>query len=260
MLHVYRASAGSGKTHALVRAYIQLALASPEGFQEILAVTFTNQATQEMKQRILSYLHGLAQGVASPLAEELMELQGWELPALQERAQVVLSNILHRYDRFAVSTIDSFFQTVVRGFAQELGLQGSASMELELDAVVDTIVREVVATAGHDQQLQERLGAFAAHRVRAGRYWEFTKELKRLGYGLFTEAFGVWEAQLTEALGDRKALDVFLGKLYQTIAHFEDTLQGIGDAALQAMSRAGLAVEDFAYGRMGVAGYLAGLQ
>lgn len=259
-LHVYRASAGSGKTHALVRAYIQLALASPEGFQEILAVTFTNQATQEMKQRILSYLHGLAQGVASPLAEELMELQGWELPALQERAQVVLSNILHRYDRFAVSTIDSFFQTVVRGFAQELGLQGSASMELELDAVVDTIVREVVATAGHDQQLQEWLVAFAAHRVRAGRYWEFTKELKRLGYGLFTEAFGVWEAQLTEALGDRKALDVFLGKLYQTIAHFEDTLQGIGDAALQAMSRAGLAVEDFAYGRMGVAGYLAGLQ
>ncbi|MEM7383190.1 MAG: UvrD-helicase domain-containing protein [Bacteroidota bacterium] len=259
-LHVYRASAGSGKTHALVRAYIQLALASPEGFQEILAVTFTNQATQEMKQRILAYLHSLAQGLASPVAEELVQLQGWELPALQERAQVVLSNILHQYDRFSVSTIDSFFQTVVRGFAQELGLQGSASMELELEAVLDTIIGELIATAGHDKQLQQWLVAFAEHRVRTGKHWEFERELKRLGYELFTEVFSAQEAQLAHALSDPKALDTFLGKLRQAVAHFEDTLQGMGSTALQAMHQADLVVEDFAYGQRGVAGYLAGLQ
>lgn len=259
-LHVYRASAGSGKTHTLVRAYIQLALASPEGFQEILAVTFTNQATQEMKQRILTYLHGLAQGLASPVAQELMQLQGWKLSALQKRAQVVLSNILHRYDRFSVSTIDSFFQTVVRGFAQELGLQRGFSIEMELEAVLNTIIGELIAMAGHDKRLQQWLVAFAEHRALTGKHWEFTKELKSLGYELFTEAFSAQEAQLVHALSEKKALDMFLSKLHQIVARFAGELQSIGKAARQAMQQAGLVVEDFAYGKRGVAGYLADLQ
>ena len=76
---------------------------------QILAVTFTNQATQEMKQRILVYLHILSQGTPSPVAEALLQDKGWDRPFLRDRAQTVLSNILHQYARFSVSTIDSFF-------------------------------------------------------------------------------------------------------------------------------------------------------
>lgn len=259
-LHVYRSSAGSGKTHTLVRAYLQLALVSPERFQAILAVTFTNQATQEMKQRILTYLHSLAQGLASPVAKELMQLQGWKMPALQKRAQVVLSNILHHYDHFTVSTMDSFFQTVVRGFVQELGLQSGFSIEMEQEPVLDTIVGELIAAASHDKQLQQWLVAFAEHRVLVGKHWEFERELKVLGYELFTEAFSMQEAQLVRAISDKKGLNIFLGRLHQLIARFEGRLQGLGEAAMRVMHRAGLGVTDFVYGKRGVAGYLAGLQ
>lgn len=259
-LHVYRSSAGSGKTHTLVRTYLQLALGSPERFQEILAVTFTNQATQEMKQRILTYLRSLAQGLASPVAKELMQLQGWEMPALQKRAQIVLSNILHHYDHFTVSTMDSFFQAVVRGFVQELGLQSGFSIEMEQEAVLDTIISELIAAASHDKQLRQWLAAFAEHRMLAGRHWEFEKELKVLGYELFTEAFSRQEAQLVRAIGDKKVLNTFLSRLRQIIACFEGRLQGLGEAAMKAMHQAGLGVADFAYGKRGVAGYLAGLQ
>lgn len=97
-LRIYRSSAGAGKTHTLVSEYLKLALDNPEAFSQILAVTFTNQATQEMKQRILMCLHSLVQGSHSPVAEALLQDKGWDMPILQERAQVLLSNILHQYE------------------------------------------------------------------------------------------------------------------------------------------------------------------
>lgn len=259
-LNLYRSSAGSGKTHILVRAYLQLALESPERFKEILAVTFTNQATQEMKQRILTYLHSLAQGLASPIAEELMQLKGWEMPILQERAQAVLSKILHHYTHFTVSTIDSFFQTIIRGFAKELGLQSGFSIEMEQEAVLDTIINEVVATASHGKQLQQWMVEFAERKLLDGKPWDFKRELKALGHELFTEAFSAKEVQLVRAISDKTSLNAFLQKLHQTKVHFESNLQGLGEAAMKAMHQAGLIVADFAYGKRGVAGYLAGLQ
>ena len=76
LLHIYRSSAGSGKTHTLVSAYLKLALQHPEAFAQILAVTFTNQATQEMKERILVYLQDLVQEATGPLAQALMQEEG----------------------------------------------------------------------------------------------------------------------------------------------------------------------------------------
>ena len=138
-------------------AYLRQALDDPAGFAQILAVTFTNQATQEMKQRILVRLHSLSQGLPSPEAAALLQDKGWDMATLQARAQVVLGNILHQYARFSVSTIDSFFQKIIRGFAQELGLQSGFRIELATGRVLDKVIDDLIEAASQDEQLQQWL-------------------------------------------------------------------------------------------------------
>ncbi len=260
VLHIYRSSAGSGKTHTLVSAYLRLALAHPARFQEILAVTFTNQATKEMKQRILIYLHSLAQGSDSPVATELLATYGWEKPVLQKRAQALLSNILHHYDQFTVSTIDSFFQTIIRGFAKELGIQPGFSIQMDQEAVLNQLIDQIIASAQQDLNLQAWLVNLATHKLLQGKNWHFKKELKALGTELFKEEFILQEAALMLIAQDKTNLNNFLATLNQLILAFEDTFQALGKEAQQAIQEASLTIPDFAYGQRGVAGYLVNLQ
>ena len=258
-LKIYRSSAGAGKTHTLVSAYLKQALERPEAFTQILAVTFTNQATQEMKQRILVYLHSLAQGNASPVAESLLQNTAWNMEELQARSQTVLGHILHQYSRFSVSTIDSFFQKIIRGFAQELGLQSGFRIELDQDYVLGKLIDELIGTAGQDPQLQQWLVAFAEDKLLSGKHWNFQRELMTLGQEIFAEHFAQHEAQLIAATSDHDALRQFIQQLHQSITHFEKELQNLGKQALEITQQAGLSISDFAYGNSGVAGYLAGL-
>lgn len=112
-LKVFKASAGSGKTYRLALEYIAFALSSPSptAFAGILAVTFTNKATAEMKQRILSKLYNIANNLPDgTFLDDLHRLlPGLSARELRERAQATLSAIVHDYDRFRVETIDSFF-------------------------------------------------------------------------------------------------------------------------------------------------------
>ncbi len=258
-LTIYRSSAGAGKTHTLVGEYLNIALEYPDKFTQILAVTFTNQATQEMKQRILAYLYDLAQGNPTPVAEVLLQAKGWSKDVLKKRAQAVLSNILHQYTRFSVSTIDSFFQKIIRGFAYELGLQRSFRVELDQDYVLSAAIDDLVTSAGQDPQLQHWLVAFAEDKLLDGKSWNFKRELTVLGQELFKESFREYEAQLVQATSNPNALPHFLQALYQRIDHFEHYLQGLGRQAVSTIREAGLAVDDFLYGAAGVMGYLTGL-
>ena len=258
-LKIYRASAGSGKTHTLVSEYLKLALDYPDRFTQILAVTFTNQATQEMKLRILGYLHSLTQGLPSPIAETLQRDKGWSVAMLQERSRAVLSHILHQYTQFSISTLDSFFQKIVRGFVQELGLQSGFRIELAQAHVLDILIDDLVTVAGQDAQLQQWLVAFSEDKLLRGKSWDFKRELASLGQALFTESFSVHEAQLVQATSDPSTLQNFLKSLYQCIYHFERKLQSFGKQALATLVQAGLNVDDFSYGTAGVMGYLTGL-
>ncbi|MEM9417201.1 MAG: UvrD-helicase domain-containing protein [Bacteroidota bacterium] len=258
-LKIYRSSAGAGKTHTLVSAYLKQALKHPEAFTQILAVTFTNQATQEMKQRILTYLHSLAQGTPSPVAEHLMQSTAWDMEALQARAQAVLSHILHQYTQFSVSTIDSFFQKIIRGFAQELNLQSGFKVEIDQGHVLNRAIDALIRSASQDPQLQQWLVSFAEDKLLSGKHWNFQRELAVLGYEIFAESFGQHEAQLIATTSDHATLRQFVQQLHQSITHFEKQLQDWGKQVLVAMQQAGLTVSDFAYGATGVAGYLAGL-
>ena len=114
IFEIYRSSAGSGKTYQLAVEYLKLILKEDGDFRRILAVTFTNKATNEMKARIIEYLFNITKNegnksLIETLCKELMldEIQ------LIERAKKTLKKLLHGYSYFSVSTIDSFFQKVI---------------------------------------------------------------------------------------------------------------------------------------------------
>ena len=137
MLTVYNASAGSGKTFRLTVEYIKHLIISPARYESILAVTFTNKATEEMKMRIMSQLYGIAYGLPSSriyldiIIQELVSMNGaspFTSSAISEdfvrqRAKEALHLLLHNYSFFRVETIDRFFQSVLRNLARELDTQ-----------------------------------------------------------------------------------------------------------------------------------------
>lgn len=139
MLKIMKASAGSGKTYSLARTYISLLLRGkdPHAYRHILAVTFTNKATDEMKSRILKELHILATDPGSSA------YRNYFIPSvfpseeqMQKKAQDVLHGILHDYSAFAVSTIDRFFQQTLRAFSREIGQFASYQVELDRESLI----------------------------------------------------------------------------------------------------------------------------
>ena len=147
MLEIMKASAGSGKTYRLARKYISLLLESKDryAYRHILAVTFTNKATDEMKGRILRELHVLA------TCPHESDYHDHFVPAcfpsdsdLQKKAETVLSDMLHDYSAFAVSTIDRFFQQTLKAFSREIGQFASYQVELDKDSLVAESVDRIL--------------------------------------------------------------------------------------------------------------------
>ena len=147
MIQILKASAGSGKTYNLAREYIRLLLTKkdPQAYRHILAVTFTNKATDEMKRRILAELHVLAVNPqASPYYGDFVPAVFPTAGDLQKRASSQLGGILHDYSSFAVSTIDKFFQQTLRAFSREIGQFASYQVELDKAALVEESVDRIL--------------------------------------------------------------------------------------------------------------------
>ena len=157
MLKILKASAGSGKTYRLTQAYIRQVLEDPrpDAYRHVLAVTFTNKATDEMKRRILQQLHILAtRPEESSYLKELLPLFQGNAAGLQQKARQQLSGILHDYSAFAVSTIDRFFQQTLRAFSREIGQLATYQVQLDREALVSESVDRVL-----DSLTEERSGA-----------------------------------------------------------------------------------------------------
>ena len=153
-LYIYRASAGSGKTFTLAVEYIKLLVANPKAYKHILAVTFTNKATAEMKERIMSQLYGISYSLASSQGYFLKVKEAFStMPEeeLRSRAKKALHNILHDYGHFRIQTIDAFFQSILRSLAKELELSGDLEITLDstklLNDTVELLIKRMTPTS-----------------------------------------------------------------------------------------------------------------
>ena len=188
MLKILKASAGSGKTYKLALEYIRLVVSSDkaDAYRHVLAVTFTNKATDEMKRRILKELAVLAENPeASPYYEELLAVA--DKDTLRKRASAQLSGILHDYSSFAVSTIDRFFQQTLRAFSREIGQYASYQVQLDRKALVDESVDRVLdSLTEEDRILLDWLTRGVKEDLQSGRGLLLEGRLQEVGESLQT--------------------------------------------------------------------------
>ena len=164
-LKIIRASAGSGKTFSLTHEYLRLLFAERDNFMHILAVTFTNKATEEMKSRIILELYMLSTGKPSKQLNGLVHSTKLSEKQIREKAKVILKRLLHNYSRFSVSTIDSFFQRIIRGFTRELGIQNGYTIELDTDILLTEIINRLLLRAETDNSLLSWLTKYAESQI-----------------------------------------------------------------------------------------------
>lgn len=222
-LLVYKASAGSGKTFTLAVEYIKLLIANPYAYRTILAVTFTNKATAEMKVRILGQLNGIAKSLKGSngyfekvkAAPEIVAL-GLTDQQIRRRAQQALSAMLHDYTRFRITTIDSFFQSIVRELAYELDLTANLRVDLKtkeaLAEAVKSIVDEIVYYADEDDRKEKVkllgiLTNFMYERIDADRTWNIMKEIENFSGNIFKEQYLKQQEEVRQNIGDPKVLE-----------------------------------------------------
>ena len=166
---IYNASAGSGKTYALSKAYLKIVLSSPRSFKRILAITFTNKAVNEMKKRILDSLFAFSKTTAieeaSPLFKDVMKELGMTQESLAELSKKSLRELLHNYAFFDISTIDKFTHRLIRTFAKDLKIPQNFEVVLDTDLLLDEAVSRVIAKAGEDMELTKVLMDFALEKI-----------------------------------------------------------------------------------------------
>ena len=244
-LKVYKASAGSGKTFRLAIEYMKLALTNDTNYRHILAVTFTNKATAEMKSRIIGELYRLSKGDETAYLEILTKELGWPALQVERQSQLVLKRILHDYSRFSISTIDSFFQRVIKAFNRELGINAAYNVELDEKSILEEAVDRLIQSVEDDQRLLEWLDAFASEKIRDGKGWNLKKDILRLGNEIYNETFKSLNEELYAKLNDRTFLKDYRGKLNQIIAQYENKLKSLGQEGQNLLMMEGVSVDEF---------------
>lgn len=245
-LIVYKSSAGSGKTYTLVMEYLRLVLVNPLSFKNILAITFTNKATAEMKNRLLETLASLAAGAedSHKLVEQL--LTDPEQPLNEEtirfRASRVLQLIIHNYSEFSVSTIDSFMHRVVRTFAFDLQLPVNFEVELEHDVLVDRAVSNLLQRVGSDQEITALLTGFVKTLVDDEKGWDIRHGLTSIAETLFDEREREGASPLRE-LSPMQFLKIHLA-IRRQIGNLEQQLREGSKRLLERLVAEGVTIDD----------------
>ena len=196
-LVVYSASAGSGKTFTLAAHYIAIVLANPDNFRHTLAVTFTNKATVEMKERILKFLYDLSHDFDATdknfiaLVKQFLEEAGKTMSneEMSANAKVALSSIIHHYGLMHIETIDSFFQKVLRGLAHEMGLSNNLRVELNDSAIEKEAVDHLLEGTNGNTSVDKILSEWIDERLNNGKSWDYRKDLEAFGNEIFKTAY-----------------------------------------------------------------------
>lgn len=254
---VYKSSAGSGKTYTLVREYLKLVLPDPVKFNRILAITFTNKAAAEMKDRILKSLMEFALGDTSSdpdltqkKLKEISNETGLARDLVIKNAGHVLRNILHDYSDFAVSTIDSFVHRVVRSFAFDLRIPLNFEVEMDAKSLIAKMVDILISRAGTDDKLTQTLVNFIRTKTLDEKSWNIERDLGKVAEHLMNEDALPFITRLKDlTIADFEEINLQLNRL---IYSFEEKITGLAAQAMKLINSKGLSHSSFYYGTTGI--------
>lgn len=261
-LVIYKASAGSGKTFTLAVEYMKLLVENPTAYRKILAVTFTNKATGEMKERILSQLYGIANGDADSRAyiNRICDDLKLEPQTVRERAAEALTRIVHDYSRFQVATIDSFFQVVMRNLARELGLGASMNIELDSDKTLFEAVDCMIEPLDEHSPIFRHLLDYTREVIKEGKSWNVIGTIKQFGKKIFSEEFLTHRANLHEKLKNPQFINKYKKQIQEKQKEAVALIDECVSLFLDTLQREGLNPEDLKSGKSGIAGYYSKLK
>jgi ATP-dependent exoDNAse (exonuclease V) beta subunit len=244
---IFNASAGSGKTFTLVKEYLKVVLQSSDVFyfQKILAITFTNKAAGEMKERVMKSLSDAAEEVENDIIEQILQETTLDKATVKERSTKVLNAILQNYSAFSITTIDSFTHKIIKNFAFDLGL--TLNFEVEMDAVslLNEAVDILISKIGTSNELTNLLIDFSLSKIDEDKSWDISLELKEFARILLNEDdvkhFRILQKRTTSDFINLKQ------KLQKHQVLVEKRLKEIGIEGLEIIQSAGLDHKDFYY-------------
>ena len=192
---IYSASAGSGKTFTLVKEYLKICLSSksPKKFVEILAITFTNKAASEMKERIITSLKGFANPESSEQTEkDMLNLIATETgigsEELSKRSKIIFESILHNYSQFSIGTIDKFTHRIIRTFAQDLDLPANFEVEMDHKLLLKQAVDLLISRTGEDEKLTQLFVSFIKDKTADDKSWLIENDFYSIAEELLKES------------------------------------------------------------------------
>jgi ATP-dependent helicase/nuclease subunit A len=246
-LKLYKSSAGSGKTFTLVYEYLKIVLRNPEDFKSVLAVTFTNKAAAEMKERIITTLISLSNNEDTPMNKKLSA----EFPKMkiEECAERTLKNILHDYSSFSICTIDSFFIRILRALSREMNLPINLELKLETEDAILDISDRLMREIGVDAELTDWMTKLAIQKLDEDKGWNIERDIESIGEEIFKEGIKNFKMLSRQEVH----------KLYESLVvikkNFESAMKLFGEQFTKDIKKWDLDVSDFTQKSKGVAGY-----
>ena len=256
MLSIYKASAGSGKTFTLVLEYFILIFSENDGYKNTLAVTFTNKATEEMKLRIIEELYVLALGNGKSRYEDhllgnekLIKAKINTKQALYAKAKELLKEILHDYSNLSVTTIDHFFQKLIRSFIRELKQSPSYAIELDTDNVLAIAIQRVIDRIPNEPSLQKWAKGFIDNSIDKSDKVQVATALTSIGKTLFSENTMEIEKSLFTYHADD--IDALYKKAQAFIQNYKDEYYKMCNRFFETLFVEGFKIEDLSNKRGG---------
>lgn len=252
-LTVYKASAGSGKTFTLAVEYIKLLVENPTSYRNILAVTFTNKATEEMKMRILSQLYGIWKQLpdSDNYLQRIIEKTGYAPDLISKRAGEALRNLLHNYNYFRVETIDTFFQSVLRNLARELDLTANLRISLNDAQVEEQAVDMLIDSLKHTDIMLQWLLSYIMEKIDDDRSWNIIGQVKKFGKTIFRDFYKADSDRLNTKIGDKGFLEEYTKQLREIRDDALKHMQLLADEFFDTLETEGISIDDFTYKKSG---------
>ncbi|MFN8237778.1 MAG: UvrD-helicase domain-containing protein [Chitinophagales bacterium] len=262
-LVLYKASAGSGKTYTLAKEYLKIVLLHPNDYNKILAVTFTRKATAEMKSRIIEYLTLLEKmdpklnDLRNVIVKEILEEKRVDISQyFDTNVSKALQLILHDYSNFNISTIDSFFQSIIRSFAKELDLPIGMEVELDTEKVIGVAVQNTLKDYRQDKdEFSKWLEEYLYDLIEEDKSWKIEHSIAKLAGQILGEEYQMMVMNNDQSF-DIQSYKSALTELKQVITQYKRRLESLTKEVEQKIAHEHLDLNIFYQGNKSIQSFI----